>query len=483
MTSEDRTVDGATVDEVAHGAPEASPEPAAASPEGEAPAAEAGGAGEAAYHRALDAYMNGDLPEVVRLVDGVAEAEGGLRSRLDRLRRRATERLQRGEGAPASGEPASEPAGATSTDAEPSAEDPTAPAAADQAAVDEPPPDALTDSPPATETAAGEEPAPASEPVAEAPVAEAPEAPVAESTAQETPVAEPTAAQEAPVAEAPPTPPARAEAEAPARPAQTERTAPARRVAPSERVPAAAARPPQKEGAPARAAAAPPRPAPAPGKPAAAAPPRRPASGVIPVPVGVGVPPAPAGVKAELDRVTAELERLRKAVGGVEVHIVKVAEAYQKLAKDGKRKDQAYDQLYEELRQYKDNFLKAAQKPVFLDVILLFDGIARTIASFSELPDEKVTRQMVIDALTHTRDEIIELLYRRDIERIDETPKKLDISFQKPVTRVDTDSADEDRDIVQVVRDGFRWGGAVLRAQEVVVKRCTASNTKERETQ
>lgn len=216
---------------------------------------------------------------------------------------------------------------------------------------------------------------------------------------------------------------------------------------------------------------------------------------------GVPVAPPSAGLKGELDRVSAELDKLRKAVGGVEVHIVKVAEAYGKLAKDGKRKDQAYDQLYEELRQYKDNFLKSAQKPLFLDVILLYDGVMRTLANFAELPDEKVTRQMVVDALTHTRDEILELLYRRDIERIDEVPKKLDINFQKPVTRLDTDNPDEDRDIAQVVREGFRWSGAVLRAQEVVVKRCTesgvppkagqtdvgvppkAGHTKERETQ
>jgi molecular chaperone GrpE (heat shock protein) len=166
-------------------------------------------------------------------------------------------------------------------------------------------------------------------------------------------------------------------------------------------------------------------------------------------------------------------------VSGVEDHIVKVAEAYGKLAKDGKRKDQAYDQLYDELRQYKDNFLKQAQKPVFLDLILLFDGVSRTIATFAELPDEKVTREMVVEALSTTREEVLELLYRRDIEKIDDAPKKLDITFQKPVTRVETDVLEEDRDIVQVVREGFRWSGAVLRPQEVVVKR----STKEREPQ
>jgi molecular chaperone GrpE (heat shock protein) len=192
-----------------------------------------------------------------------------------------------------------------------------------------------------------------------------------------------------------------------------------------------------------------------------------------PPPAAPAGPVSAAALRGEMDRVVAELDRLRRTVSGVEDHIVKVAEAYGKLAKDGKRKDQAYDQLYDELRTYKNNFLKSAQKPLLMDVILLYDGIVRTIGSFSELPDEKVTRQMVIDALTHTRDEILEVLYRRDIERIADAPKRLDVELQKPISRIDTDKPEEDREIVQVVREGFRQNGVVLRPQEVVVKRCT----------
>ena len=163
---------------------------------------------------------------------------------------------------------------------------------------------------------------------------------------------------------------------------------------------------------------------------------------------------------------------MARVLRGVEEHIVKVAEAYQRVAREGKRKEQAYDQLYEELRQYKANFLLAAQKPLFLDVILLYDGLTRTLRSFDEKKDEEITRQLVVDALEHARDEVVEVLYRRDIEVIAERPSKLDVAFQKPVSRIETDNEDEDRDVAQVVRDGFRMNGNVLRAQEVIVKRC-----------
>jgi len=187
-----------------------------------------------------------------------------------------------------------------------------------------------------------------------------------------------------------------------------------------------------------------------------------------------GAAPAPSPIallRPELDKVTNELDRVNKSVGLVETHIVKVAEAYQKLARDQKRKDQAYDQLYEELRQYKANFLAESQRPLLKDVILVFDGIARSLAGFSASAEATVDRKAVVDALSHAKDELLEVLYRRDIELISERPSKLDVGFQKPVERVATDKPEEDRDIAQVLREGFRLNGVVLRPQEVVVKR------------
>ena len=42
-------------------------------------------------------------------------------------------------------------------------------------------------------------------------------------------------------------------------------------------------------------------------------------------------------------------------VSGVEGHTLKVAEAYQRISRSHKRKEQAYDQLYVELDRLKEN--------------------------------------------------------------------------------------------------------------------------------
>ena len=185
--------------------------------------------------------------------------------------------------------------------------------------------------------------------------------------------------------------------------------------------------------------------------------------------------PAPSGgapaLARELDRMSGQIETMSKAMRGVENHTLKVAEAYQRLSASGKRKEQAYDQLYEELRTYKDNFLLQAQKPLFKDIILLFDGVRRTMRAFEE-SEEAPTKEKVAESLQHLQDEILEVLYRRDIELIEEHPEMLDIDFQKPIRRIETDDPSEDRKVEQVLREGFRMNDVVLRPQEVVVKRC-----------
>ena len=186
---------------------------------------------------------------------------------------------------------------------------------------------------------------------------------------------------------------------------------------------------------------------------------------------GAGGAGGGVGGSADGSQLSGNMDKLLKVMRSVEGNMLRLAEAYQKMAKGGQRKDKAFDQLHEELRQYKSNFLISAQKPLFMDVILLFDGIGRFLRAFEEREDEQVPKDEVLHALETLRDEVLEVLYRRDIELIEEHPERLNIDFQKPVKRVETDDPQEDRKITQVIREGFRMNGAVLRPQEVVVMR------------
>lgn len=210
--------------------------------------------------------------------------------------------------------------------------------------------------------------------------------------------------------------------------------------------------------------------------PAPAAAPARPAA----PPVNIG-----AVVKAEVaplqkavdhvgDQIKAGLTLVAKGQRGLEEKTTLVARAIEELAKDAAKRRKDYDALYEEMRQYKINFVDAAQKPLYNELLLLFDSIQRIMHNVEGIADAAIPKEAVTEAFKQVKDELLEVLYRRDIEMIEEHPTKLDVKMQKPVRRVETDVASEDKDVVQCVREGFRRNGKLFRAQDVVVKRCLA---------
>jgi len=427
MTPDDSTVDEAAPD-------------AAAPPEADADAADAGEGEEedekARWRRALDLYLEGKLSESLELVDAILEAtpETDLRPRLERLRRRAADRIE------------NEP-----EEAEESAEE------ADDEAEDE-----ASDSDEADEAPAEEAQAPAE---AEAPAADE-EAPAEEEPTEEAP-AEEEPAEEAPAAEE------AAAGEEAASDATTKAEEAAQAKSPSGRVVRVETPPPDAKAKKQQArAGGVRRVVRRPGTPATKGPGTATKSGSGAVAKSGPAKLHPnAATKAGVEKLNGNVDNVAKLVRGLETNLVRIAEAYQRVTVVSKRKEQAYDQLYEELRTYKDNFLLGAQKPLFRDIILLYDGVTRAQKRFSE-GDEQVSREDAVKALQDILEEILEMLYRRDIERIEEQPEKLDIDFQKPVRRIETDDPSEDKKVESIVRDGFRMDGAIFRPQEVVVKRC-----------
>lgn len=138
---------------------------------------------------------------------------------------------------------------------------------------------------------------------------------------------------------------------------------------------------------------------------------------------------------------------------------------------DGMKK--AFDTLYEEMRQYKEDFLLKASKPVFIDLILLYDQFAAAVDGLDDAARAKV------DVL---REGLLEVLYRRDIEPMaaltdEDGPVKFDREHMKAVRRVETDDPALDRTVERMVREGFLRDGKVFRPREVVVRRHAGGET------
>ena len=73
-----------------------------------------------------------------------------------------------------------------------------------------------------------------------------------------------------------------------------------------------------------------------------------------------------------------------------------------------KVREKAFDQLYEELRQYKDDFLFQAEKPLLLDLLLFYDSLNWFQES---LVKQDMSPDVLADSFQYLIDEFLEVLY------------------------------------------------------------------------
>ncbi len=127
----------------------------------------------------------------------------------------------------------------------------------------------------------------------------------------------------------------------------------------------------------------------------------------------------------------------------------------------------AFDTLYAELAQYKDDFLFQAEKPLLLDLLLFYDSLHWFRQSLTR---EEMSPEVVVDSFQFLMDEFLELLYRRDVVPADQADR-FDARLHKAVRVVPATSAADDWRIQAVLKRGFVRGARTLRAEEVSVFR------------
>jgi molecular chaperone GrpE (heat shock protein) len=155
----------------------------------------------------------------------------------------------------------------------------------------------------------------------------------------------------------------------------------------------------------------------------------------------------------ELRRLKDELADMKKMVND-------------RLAND-KVREKAFDQLYEELKQYKDDFLFQAERPLLLDLLLFYDSLNWFQES---LVKQEMSPDVIADSFQYLVDEFIEVLYRRDVTPMEEL-EVFDRTVHKAVKVVESDDPKSDQRIAQILKRGFTRADKQLRPEEVVILR------------
>ncbi len=136
----------------------------------------------------------------------------------------------------------------------------------------------------------------------------------------------------------------------------------------------------------------------------------------------------------------------------------------------------AFDALYKELRQYKEDFIFQAEKPLLLDLLLFYDSLNWFQQSIIK---GEMSTEVISDSFQYLIDEFLELLYRRDVLPIEST-STFDRENQKAIQVIPTDDPDMDYTVKRVLKRGFSRAGRKLRAEEVIIHRHTASPEEKR---
>ena len=161
------------------------------------------------------------------------------------------------------------------------------------------------------------------------------------------------------------------------------------------------------------------------------------------------------------DKVATELAQIRQLID--------------ERIRDDQVRERAFETLYEELKQYKDDFAFKNEKPLLLDLLLFYDSLNWFQESVVKADSSS---EVVADSFQYLIDEFVELLYRRDINPM-ETENVFDRTLHKAVKVIPAEDKEQDQHIAQVLKRGFMRGDRVLRAEEVVIARFRAGKDEE----
>lgn len=161
----------------------------------------------------------------------------------------------------------------------------------------------------------------------------------------------------------------------------------------------------------------------------------------------------------------------------VDERVEELTELFRERLRTDAVQQKAFDQLYEELRQYKDDFIFQAEKPFLLDLLLFYDSLNWFQQS---LQKQEMSPDVVADSFQYLLDEFLELLYRRDVVPSEST-SRFDRRVHKAVRVVPSPNPADDWRVQAILKRGFVRGDRLLRAEEVAVFRsgADADETKE----
>ena len=126
----------------------------------------------------------------------------------------------------------------------------------------------------------------------------------------------------------------------------------------------------------------------------------------------------------------------------------------------------AFDTLYQELQQYKTDFLFQFEKGFLIDLLSFYDSLIW----YQNMLEAGTADSK--ESFTYLIEEFFEVLRRRDVLPTP-TTESLDRKKHRVIQIENTDDPQQDKMVASVIRRGFMRGERVLREEEIALFRYT----------
>ncbi|MBV2137118.1 MAG: nucleotide exchange factor GrpE [Candidatus Thiodiazotropha sp. (ex Ctena orbiculata)] len=171
---------------------------------------------------------------------------------------------------------------------------------------------------------------------------------------------------------------------------------------------------------------------------------------------------------SQTDTPNKDIEVVLQELADVKTQLASLKQEIIERLRYDETKERAFERLYTELDELKRDAAFNQLRPLYTDLILLFDRIDNLSES---LPHDAVPAVDYVNTLKTFRDELRELLSRRGVDMIQTNQPEFDSAWQRAVGTEDTVNDHDDGHVARVVRKGFAAEDRLIRPEEVIVKR------------
>jgi len=133
-------------------------------------------------------------------------------------------------------------------------------------------------------------------------------------------------------------------------------------------------------------------------------------------------------------------------------------------------RDKAFDTVYNELNEYKNNFVYERIKPFLRSLLFVFDSVNdfnREVGE-AESEDRFIHPAHIKANLDHIQEQLLDALAMVEVEMIQQKEETFNPRLQRAVEVIPVPQ-EEDNQVIRIVRHGWTLGGNNFRPADVVV--------------